>query len=239
MNRLERGAYHDMVISQRKFGHLSLDQVKKIIGRDFAECWPAIELIMKVDAEGKFFIEWLDTSIEKMRSQSKHQSENGRKGGRPKANDNPNKSQLQPKQNPTLNQKKPLEDGYGNGDESKLKNKKESKNDSRETEQAGPKPLSDDMFEPLTDEWFAYIFDEMEVERKKMAYRDHDIDDQLIKFKSKVRGSPADYIYRDTAGVRSAFDYHLRNSKPQKAKEINGKPKASLDEIRKFSKGNV
>jgi hypothetical protein len=99
-----------------------------------------------------------------------------------------------------------------------LKNKKESKNNSRETvpEQTGPKPLADDMFEPLTDEWFAYIFDEMEVERKKMAYRDHDIDDQLIKFKSKVRGSPADYIYRDTAGVRSAFDYHLRNTKPQK-----------------------
>jgi hypothetical protein len=102
-----------------------------------------------------------------------------------------------------------------------------------------PKTLADDMFEPLTDEWFAYIFDEMEVERKKMAYRDHDIEDQLIKFKSKVRGSPADYIYRDTAGVRSAFDYHLRNSKPQKAKEINGKPKASLEEIRRFSKGNV
>jgi hypothetical protein len=84
----------------------------------------------------------------------------------------------------------------------------------RETQ--GPKPLADDMFEPLTDEWFAYIFDEMEVERKKMAYRDHNIDDMLIKFKSKVRGSPDEYIYRDTAGVRSAFDYHLRHTKPQK-----------------------
>jgi hypothetical protein len=80
----------------------------------------------------------------------------------------------------------------------------------------GPKPLEDDLFEPLTDEWFAYIFDEMEVERKKMAYRDHDINDMLIKFKSKVRGSPDEYIYRDTAGVRAAFDYQLRNTKPQK-----------------------
>lgn len=110
MNRLERGAYHDLVISQRKFGHLSLDQVKKILGRDFAECWPAIELIMKVDTEGKFFIEWLDTSIKKMRAQAKHQSENGKKGGRPKTKQNPTKTQIIPNQ-------KPLGDGDGNGDE--------------------------------------------------------------------------------------------------------------------------
>ena len=36
MNRIERGAYHDLIISQRKFGHLTIDQVKKILGRDFA-----------------------------------------------------------------------------------------------------------------------------------------------------------------------------------------------------------
>jgi hypothetical protein len=106
-------------------------------------------------------------------------------------------------------------------------------------ETLSPKPPEDDLFQPLTDEWFNHIFDEMELERKAMAYRDHDIGDQLTKFKSKVIGAPADYIYRDTAGIRKAFDYQLRNTKPQKVKEINGKPKASLDEIRKFSKGNV
>src|SRR5690606_13946482 len=76
MNRLERGAYHDLVISQRKFGHLTLDQIKKVLGRDFEECWPAIELILQRDPDGKFFIEWLDTSITKMRKQSTKQRQN-------------------------------------------------------------------------------------------------------------------------------------------------------------------
>lgn len=110
-------------------------------------------------------------------------------------------------------------EGVKEKDKEKEKEKdKEEDQVPRETEpeQVGPKPPEDDMIEPLTDAWFAYIFDELEIERKKVAYRDHDVPDQLEKFKSKVRGSPGDYIYRDTAGVRSAFDYHLRNTKPQK-----------------------
>lgn len=104
MNRLERGAYHDIIISQRKFGHLTLDQVKKILGKDFAECWPAIELIMKV-VDGKYFIEWLETSIQKMRRHAKKQSEN--KKGKTKIN------QPETKPEPELNQTNPLESGDG------------------------------------------------------------------------------------------------------------------------------
>jgi hypothetical protein len=65
MNRLERGAYTDIMISQRKFGHLTLDQIKKILGKDFEECFPAVELVLQVDNDGKFFIEWVDTSTNK------------------------------------------------------------------------------------------------------------------------------------------------------------------------------
>lgn len=124
MNRLERGAYHDIVISQRKFGHLSLDQVKKILGRDFVECWPAVELIVKVDAEGKFFIEWLEMSIKKMRAHSKKQSQNVTKRYQNSTKPIPNEQTVTP-----------LEDGDGNGDGIVIENKKEreEKNDSRET----------------------------------------------------------------------------------------------------------
>lgn len=104
MNRLERGAYHDLVISQRKFGHLSLDQVKKILGRDFTECWPAIELIMKVDSDDKFFIEWLDDSIRKMRAHSKKQSQNVTKRYQQPTKPIPNDTTVTP-----------LEDGDGSG----------------------------------------------------------------------------------------------------------------------------
>lgn len=106
MNRLERGAYHDFIISQRKFGHVTLDQVKKILGKDFNDCWPAMELIMKTDADGKFYVEWLDTSIVQMRKHAKKQSEN--KKGKTKAN------QTESKQEPNLIQTNPLGDENGN-----------------------------------------------------------------------------------------------------------------------------
>lgn len=107
MNRLERGAYSDIIISQRKFGHLTLDQIKKILGKDFAECWPAIELVMK-QAEGKFFIEWLQTSESKARTHSKYQSDK-RKGKTKK-----NQTVTGPEPNKTHTQ--PLGDGDGSGD---------------------------------------------------------------------------------------------------------------------------
>jgi hypothetical protein len=107
MNRLERGAYHDVIISQRKFGHLTLDQIKKILGKDFNECWPALELIMKVEGE-KYFVEWLENSIVKMRKHSKKQSAN-KKG---KTKQEPDST----KQQPNNNQTNPLGDGNGNED---------------------------------------------------------------------------------------------------------------------------
>lgn len=76
MNRLERGCYTDLIISQRKFGHLSAIQIKKVLSKDFDECWPAIELVLVQDEEGKFYIEWLENSIQKMRRQSKKQKDN-------------------------------------------------------------------------------------------------------------------------------------------------------------------
>lgn len=86
MNRLERGAYSDLIVSQRKFGHLRLSLIKKTLGNDFDDVWESLEIILKKDEEGKYYIEWLDNSVEKMKKQSCHQSNNGKKGGRPDLN---------------------------------------------------------------------------------------------------------------------------------------------------------
>ena len=75
MSRLERGAYDDLISAQRKRGHLSLDDIKKVLSKDFENCWPSMEWILKKDDEGKFFIEWVDKSLEKMRRQSEVQKE--------------------------------------------------------------------------------------------------------------------------------------------------------------------
>jgi hypothetical protein len=64
MNRLERGCYFDIIQAQKKFGRLSIAQIKKILGSDFDACWPSIEMVMtKID--DLYYIEWLDGSIEK------------------------------------------------------------------------------------------------------------------------------------------------------------------------------
>lgn len=104
MNRLDRGAYHDLILAQRKFGHLTFDQIKKVLGRDFNECWPAIELIMKTDSDGKYYVEWLDNSIKRMRKHSTKQSENVSK-----------RYQNSTKSIPNPTKGVPLGDGNGNG----------------------------------------------------------------------------------------------------------------------------
>lgn len=71
MSRLERGAYDDLISAQRKRGHLSLDDIKKVLSKDFEECWPSLQWVLKIDAEQKYFIEWVDKSLEIMRANAK------------------------------------------------------------------------------------------------------------------------------------------------------------------------
>jgi len=114
MNRLERGAYSDIIISQRKFGHLTKDQIKKILGKDFDECFGAIELVLKRDENQRFFVEWLEFSEKKAKLHSKRQSEN--RNGKTKNN------QTTTKQQPNSILVTPLGDGNGddNGNEFEL-----------------------------------------------------------------------------------------------------------------------
>lgn len=79
MTRLERGAYDDVISAQRKRGHLSVDDLKRVLGSDFEACFPSLEWVLLKDDEGKFFIEWVEKSIEKMRRQSEKQKENAEK----------------------------------------------------------------------------------------------------------------------------------------------------------------
>jgi DNA-binding transcriptional MerR regulator len=64
MNRLERGAYFDLIQAQRKFGGLTVEQIRKVLGKDFEEVWPALELILYKTETDKFYIEWVQVSIE-------------------------------------------------------------------------------------------------------------------------------------------------------------------------------
>lgn len=95
MNRLCRGAYDDFISMQRKAGHLDLDTIKMILGNDFDACWIALKFILKVDELGRFFIEWVDTSIEKMRRNSEKQKEKINKYWAEKKQENDTTEELQ------------------------------------------------------------------------------------------------------------------------------------------------
>lgn len=64
MSRLERGGYFDIIQAQRKFIGITLEQAKKVLGKDFDKCWPQIELILQKEGD-VFFIEWVRNAIEK------------------------------------------------------------------------------------------------------------------------------------------------------------------------------
>jgi uncharacterized protein YdaU (DUF1376 family) len=84
----------------------------------------------------------------------------------------------------------------------------------------------------LSDESLALIFDEATMDGYRMAFREHNITDQLNKFKVKIRGAPDDYKNRDTGGIRNAFQYHLSTTKPEKHgnnfKKTNGTTSAQV-----------
>jgi len=108
MNRLERGAYNDVIIQQRQRGHLSKDDLKKFLSKDFDAVWPALEWILKVDLDGKYFIEWLDNSEKKAAAHSKKQ-----------ANNVSNRYQTSTNELPKNTLVIPLGDGDGNEEEDK------------------------------------------------------------------------------------------------------------------------
>jgi hypothetical protein len=74
MNRLERGAYFDLVKGQRLYGGYTMVQLRKILGSDFESVWPSLELVLEFDGE-RYFVGWLKSSISKREDYSKKQSE--------------------------------------------------------------------------------------------------------------------------------------------------------------------
>jgi len=121
MNRLQRGAYDDIISAQRKRGHLSLEDIKRVLSGDFDACWPALEWVLKIDEAGKFFIEWVDKSIEKMRKHSQTQKERVEKYWAEKKKDHNGNTNNIPRNNHGIDLEEPLEDGNGDGNEEGFK----------------------------------------------------------------------------------------------------------------------
>lgn len=75
LNRLERGCYFDLIQAQRKFGRLTIDLIKKILGKDFFDCWEQVKICLSYEND-MYFIEWLENSTLKRKAYSESRSKN-------------------------------------------------------------------------------------------------------------------------------------------------------------------
>lgn len=79
LNRLERGCYFDLIQAHWKYDRFTMEQIRKVLGKDFKACWGSLELILDKDEEGYYYIEWALDSINKSRKKSIKQTENIKK----------------------------------------------------------------------------------------------------------------------------------------------------------------
>ena len=75
LNRVERGCYFDLIQAQRKFGRMSLDVIKRVLGKDFDTCWDNLKICLSC-VEDMYFIDWLENSVFKRSMYSKSRSKN-------------------------------------------------------------------------------------------------------------------------------------------------------------------
>lgn len=54
-SRFLKGCYMDLLYAQFNSGHLSLDEIKTVLGSDFGSSWPTLQKKFKVDTNGLFY----------------------------------------------------------------------------------------------------------------------------------------------------------------------------------------
>ena len=181
---VERGQYITLLCLQHQKGHLS-DKVIKLAA---ADATADVMAKFRQDSAGLWYNVRLDEEIQKRRAHTEKQKQ--------RAVDGWKKRKEEAAEHTTANAAAlPLEDVNENRNE----------NDNE------VKGVQGEIF---PDSYFTSIFDDIYVEKIKMTYTKHDLAKEFNEFKLKVRGSPDDYKHRDTGGIRNAFLYQLKNTKP-------------------------
>lgn len=67
-SRFLKGCYMDVLIAQFNSGHLSLEEIKTVLGSDFGAAWPTISKKFEQDRKGLFFNVKLETEKEKRKA---------------------------------------------------------------------------------------------------------------------------------------------------------------------------
>jgi hypothetical protein len=141
-SRFLKGCYMDILIAQFNNGHLSLEEIKTVLGSDFGQAWPTLQKKFKTDTNGLFFNEKLETEMMKRREYSISRSNNRKK----KDTNNISSTHEQSYVNH-------MEDGDENDNELKEKSVKQLP---RGTGELIPLPFNSDAFTFAWNEWNDY-----------------------------------------------------------------------------------
>jgi hypothetical protein len=76
LSRFLKGCYIDVLIAQFNSGHLSLEEIKTVLGSDFGQSWPTLQKKFNKDPEGLFYNVKLETEMIKRKEYSKSRSKN-------------------------------------------------------------------------------------------------------------------------------------------------------------------
>ena len=75
-SRFLKGCYMDILVAQFNSGHLSLEEIKTVLGSDFGQAWPTLQKKFKKDGIGLFFNERLELEIIKRKEYSESRRKN-------------------------------------------------------------------------------------------------------------------------------------------------------------------
>jgi len=76
LSRFLKGCYIDLLYAQFNSGHLSLDEIKTVLGSDFGAAWPTIQKKFVKDDNGLYYNERLVFELDKRKSYTKSRRKN-------------------------------------------------------------------------------------------------------------------------------------------------------------------
>lgn len=207
----ERGQYITILCLMHQQGRMSEKTIRFLVG----SISDNLKAKFKIDENGLWYNSRLEKEASARAKFTESRRANGLSGGRPKKTKEkkPNGFDMD---NHTANR---MENEIENEIENELKG---VQGDYKTTEQVTP-AFESSLHPQFSDNWFADIFNELEMENIRSVFREHDLKNELMIFKLKVRGSKSDYISRDFGGIRSAFIYQLKTSNAKKHDRKNGK----------------
>lgn len=218
-SRFLKGCYMDVLIAQFNSGHLSLDEIKTVLGSDFGTAWPALQKKFITDAAGLLFNEKLDNEITKRKLYSKSRSDNRK-----------NKTH-----DPTYEKdmKGHMENENGIVNEIRISLEKENG-------KIVPREPSDETLQDV-EYWTKQVVDGDDALLLTMIRGAGLImNGQLGPLACDHLGMCARYNWHERMTTQQAFRLSLLNFIKEKLKTgkeaTNGKPKASLADINKFRK---